>query len=211
MLSSHADPTFLNHANLWGETAAHLAAGAGHHAVLEALAELGAEMELRDAWGRTAAEVFSENYAGIVAAAAAPDRFTGPTSLPATCVLSKRLEAPLDEGLLSRLLADPKTDLAGKDMFGWSALHKLASWGHQRGLSAVLKEVERRSAVTVFEALSQKGGPEGKTVLHCAAESGWPAGRLIKSIFSYLTIEEAEALKAAVDKKGEKAVLPESL
>jgi hypothetical protein len=204
----------LNHANLWGETAAHLAAGAGHRAVIEVLRELGADLEARDSWGRTATEVFQENYAGagkgeLAAAPVAAARAATAAAVPRA--LSKRIEAPLDERLLAELLADPETDLTGKDMFGWAALHKLASWGHQRGLSAVLKEIERRRAGSILDALTQRGGPEGKTVLHCAVDSGWAAARLIKSMFSYLTREEAEQIKDAKDKAGAKASLPEGL
>ena len=60
---------------------------------------------------------------------------------PVLRALSKLIEYPGDPDHLITLLADPTVDPMGKDMYGWTSLHKFASWDKTDLLDILLTSV----------------------------------------------------------------------
>lgn len=86
---------------------------------------------------------------------------------PKKVALSKFIEYPVDADAVAAMICDPeqKLDLAGRDMSGMTALHKLCSWNH---LSLVKLLLERLPA----DALNESRNPGQQTALHVAVEMG---------------------------------------
>jgi len=172
-----ADPRVknsINAANMWGETALILAATRGDPLAATILLEQGADPTLQDNWGKTAQEVASD-HGEVQTASAIIDYISGkpiiqqksitlPTQTSTkTRVLSKLLEAPLDEEQASSWLRDPEIDVNGYDYLKWTALHKCAAWEKP----TVLRELLRHPKIE-----PTKKGQDGDSVLHSACAAG---------------------------------------
>lgn len=153
------EPAFVNAQNTWGETALHLAAQAGASRCYELL-EPHADVTIEDRWGRTAQTVAQECFLGrqeVIQGKS--DELQRPARS-----LSKLIEAPLDERhFVETLLADESVNVAGKDMFGLTAAHKLAAWDKPYALGALLNRQPN-----LLEAVDA----QGNTPLHQALEMG---------------------------------------
>eukprot|EP01041_Mallomonas_annulata_P000489 gene489-917_t len=80
--------------------------------------------------------------------------------------ISKKIEYPGDHIAIADMLARPEEyDPAGKDMFGWSAIHKFAVWDKVDLLQLLLP-------VLTYEQLNAQGGAEKFTCLHCSIDAG---------------------------------------
>ena len=55
--------------------------------------------------------------------------------------LSKKIEYPGSVTAITALLADPEIDPSGSDMFGYTALHKIASWNQPELLELLLPKL----------------------------------------------------------------------
>ena len=71
-----------------------------------------------------------------------PTPSSPPPPRPTPRALSKLIEYPGDPDRLIALLADPTVDPQGKDMYGWTALHKFASWDKTDLLDILLTTVD---------------------------------------------------------------------
>ena len=80
--------------------------------------------------------------------------------------LSKLIEYPGDYHKLSKLLGDTETDINGKDMYGWAAIHKYASWDKLDSLKLLI------SFLPDVQDIYLRGGPHGFTCLHSAIDMG---------------------------------------
>ena len=80
--------------------------------------------------------------------------------------LSKLIEYPGDYHELSKLLGDTETDINGKDMYGWAAIHKYASWDKLDSLKLLI------SFLPDVQDIYLRGGPHGFTCLHSAIDMG---------------------------------------
>lgn len=77
--------------------------------------------------------------------------------------LSKMVEYPGDPHAISKMLHSGQFDPAGKDMFGWTALHKFAAW-NKKDL------IELLAPFLSIEEINLKGGVELFSPLHSAVE-----------------------------------------
>ncbi|KAI8616936.1 ankyrin repeat-containing domain protein [Chytriomyces sp. MP71] len=87
-----------------------------------------------------------------------------PTSAqaPKRKAISSQIEFPATESHVSSLVADPAHfDPDGRDMYGFTALHKLASWNQVDILSLLLPHTDPNARTL-----------EGFTALHCAIDAG---------------------------------------
>lgn len=126
--------------------------------------EKGIDLDARDKWGRIANDVYLDHTAGQV----------GLTSLamppPPAVVskimrsLSKLIEAPLNWELFQSHLKDVESvNPWGKDMFGLTALMKVAAWNHERALVLLLAHSSANAThINLRDA-------DGNTALHHAA------------------------------------------
>ena len=80
--------------------------------------------------------------------------------------LSKLIEYPGDYHELSKLLGDTEIDINGKDMYGWAAIHKYASWDKLDSLKLLI------SSLPDVQDIYLRGGPHGFTCLHSAIDMG---------------------------------------
>jgi ankyrin repeat protein len=83
---------------------------------------------------------------------------------PPPRILSKLMEAPLDEQQFLSWLSKPDININGADCFKWTAVHKLASWNKHACLRALLADTRIVDPMQV--------GQGGNTPLHNAAEMG---------------------------------------
>jgi len=80
--------------------------------------------------------------------------------------LSKKMEFPLDQDtFLAQLKRAEPHEINGKDMYKYTAVHKLSSWS----LHNLAEEVVRHPH---FDPATLSSGPDGNTPLHLAVESG---------------------------------------
>lgn len=77
-------------------------------------------------------------------------------------VLSKLIDFPGDREEITKLAKDPEVNVAGKDSFGLTALHKFASWNKPELIELILPQLSP-------EQLNEQD-LEGKTALHWACE-----------------------------------------
>lgn len=78
--------------------------------------------------------------------------------------LSKFIEYPGDPIQIASMLTNPSFyDPAGKDMFGWSAIHKFASWDKVDLLKLLLPKLNK-------EEINAFGGPKQYSCLHCCVD-----------------------------------------
>ena len=87
---------------------------------------------------------------------------TIPPSKPVPA-LSKLVEYPGKPEQIEDLLRDKKVIPEGKDMFGWTALHKFASWDKPNLIRILLPYLS-------VQSINQRGGPDHHTPLHSAIE-----------------------------------------
>jgi ankyrin repeat protein len=87
-------------------------------------------------------------------------------SAPNRQPLSKMVEYPGDPELLTLSLSNPEVDPNGKDMFGWTALHKFASWD-KVDLVEILLSKSRD-----YIDINMCAGPNKFTPLHVAIDMG---------------------------------------
>jgi ankyrin repeat protein len=138
--------------NEWGETSLHLAYQTGSIECIDMLRAFGANTQICDNWGQLPEAVGVEYVKNRE-----PKR-----TAQAGMVLSKCIEAPLDEPRFMELLNSPNVDLKGKDMYGLTAMHKLAAWNNHIPLIALLARMD--------DIAPQD--PQGNTPLHLAVEMG---------------------------------------
>lgn len=91
----------LNHQNHWGETPLHLACQGKNFAVIERLLSVGADVAVRDSWGRSPADVAIENGENEVAQLVDPRGLTvrGPT--PTQTQKLEDLSAKISSGIIT--------------------------------------------------------------------------------------------------------------
>jgi ankyrin repeat protein len=153
------DKRGLNMVNGWGETPLHLAYASGSQECIDLLIHAGADTGALDRWERTPQQCGLEHGFGKVSA------MTG-SMLPGSKVLSKCLEAPLDEQhFITHTLHRTDLDLWGKDMYTLTAMHKLAAWNKDLALKALLDRSTTRSQWCPVDK-------DGNTPLHHAAMMG---------------------------------------
>jgi len=164
----------INITNSWGETALILSATRGDPHVAFVLLENGADRQIKDKWNQTAQEV-AQDHGETVTSQLIRDYISGQTKPPATSqpkppstlpqkrILSKMLEAPLDEELAHKWLQDPSIDINGADYMRWTALHKVAAWEKPSVLVALLNHPD---------IIVDRPGMDGDTPLHSALSNG---------------------------------------
>ncbi|PRP75028.1 ankyrin repeat protein [Planoprotostelium fungivorum] len=167
----------INFANMWKETALHIAATRGDAEIAFLLLEGGADRELEDKWGKTPQDV-AQDYGETSTSKVIHDFVLGQSQPPSTItkmtlppsktpvqkrVLSKLLEAPLDEQAALTWIQDPNMDINGADYMRWTALHKVAAWEKPNVLRALLDHPDIR-----VDSL----GMDGDTPLHSALSNG---------------------------------------
>ncbi|KAJ3346560.1 hypothetical protein HDU83_002880 [Entophlyctis luteolus] len=88
--------------------------------------------------------------------------------------LSSCIEYPATVEEVRGMLAAPdKYDARGRDMFGWTALHKVASWDQTDVLEELLGWLrEHSSSEGEFRAALNERSAGGETALECAREAG---------------------------------------
>jgi ankyrin repeat protein len=91
------------------------------------------------------------------------------------------MEYPGDPDRLITLLNDPTVDPNGRDMFGWTALHKFASWDKVDLIDILLT----LSPCPID--LNCQGGPDQFSCLHCAVDMG--AKRAVSYLISTTGID----------------------
>ena len=80
--------------------------------------------------------------------------------------LSKKIEYPGDPVLITDMLLKPlEYDPCGKDMFGWTALHKFCAWDKVDLLELIFPYLS-------VEAVNIPGGKDGLTCLHMCVDMG---------------------------------------
>lgn len=163
-----------NAQNEWGESALVLAASAGEAGVAVALMATGVDRELEDKWGQTAEDVArahgEEGLALLIREGHTERRLQhtpSPTGAPtlnsrSVRVLSKLMEVPLSDTQFAGWLQCDDIDVNGRDMFKWTALHKLASWNKYACLMQLLADPRLEQA--------SPAGHGGNTPLHTALE-----------------------------------------
>jgi len=125
----------INATNSWGETALILAATRGDSVAVSLLLNEGADATLRDNWGKSAAEVADDHGEHATAevlknytpgkTVAIPTAVKPPVAKSVAAikrVLSKLLEAPLDEEQALKWIAEEGMDINGADYLKWTAL-----------------------------------------------------------------------------------------
>eukprot|EP01113_Clastostelium_recurvatum_P044203 TRINITY_DN7435_c0_g1_i2.p1 TRINITY_DN7435_c0_g1~~TRINITY_DN7435_c0_g1_i2.p1 ORF type:complete len:422 (-),score=79.82 TRINITY_DN7435_c0_g1_i2:71-1336(-) len=185
LLSDHRSPSFVDAVNVWGETSLILAATRGDAIAARLLLDHGADPKHQDQWGKTPWEV-AEDYGEKECCAVLKEHVQGHTSaVPATDkpahtpaptpsappavvppggrVLSKMMEAPLNEQQTLSWIEDTTIDLNGSDYYKLTALHKCAAWEKPIVLQRLLLHPNIQVATR---------GPDGDTALHMAASSG---------------------------------------
>ncbi|KAJ3408926.1 hypothetical protein HDU80_003889 [Chytriomyces hyalinus] len=81
--------------------------------------------------------------------------------------ISSYIEYPGDTDALTSMLKNPSEySVLGRDMFGWSALHKLASWNKPDLLQLVL------DAIPSEDGINDNSNADGFTAMHCAIDNG---------------------------------------
>ncbi|KAI8840139.1 ankyrin repeat-containing domain protein [Chytriomyces cf. hyalinus JEL632] len=81
--------------------------------------------------------------------------------------ISSYIEYPGDRDALTCMLKNSSEySVLGRDMFGWSALHKLASWNKPDLLQLVL------DAIPSEDGVSDNSNADGFTAMHCAIDNG---------------------------------------
>lgn len=141
----------------------HLAAQSGFSKGFDLLLQFGARRDVLDKWGRTADDVAKESFLGRQEAIRKP----AAQLLRPKC-LSKVLEFPLDDERFVQLCSE-EIDLIGKDYYGLTALHKLASWDKPICMILLLAEVCKagHNVASFVNACDS----EGNTAAHlCASE-----------------------------------------
>jgi hypothetical protein len=153
--------------NMWGETALILAATRGDSQIAFTLLQNGADKNVRDQWGKSAEEV-AKDYGESDAYIIIRDFTQGMTYQPVEKkqvvtvtkkIMSKMIEAPLNEEFALGLIADENIDINGADYYKLSAIHKIAAW--EKG--TILKELLRHPDIIV-----DKVGTDGENALHIA-------------------------------------------
>jgi ankyrin repeat protein len=180
----------VNAVNEWHESALMMACQSGDKLMASVLLNAGADRDIRDKWGNTAAQVAHEHGESSVASvfkltqeqlhqlassAHKPESVQASQTVQATrrgipCdlvsqlsfpVLSRLMEAPLNEDSFYAWLNEPLIDLNGADYYKLTALHKVASWNKEQCLDALLQRPELDFAAR---------GPNGNLAIHLALE-----------------------------------------
>jgi len=99
--------------------------------------------------------------------------------------LSKLIEFPGDIDRLKDLLSKvDEIDINGKDMYGWAAVHKFASWDKIDSLQELIRIMPDPQDLNI------RGGPDDFTCLHSAVDSG--AFRSIRFLLGQSAMDEAQ-------------------
>lgn len=93
-----------------------------------------------------------------------------------TLVLSKLMEAPLNDSKFAEWLSNDSIDVNGKDFYGYSAAHKLAAWNRPKSLRNLTKHPK-------FCLSPGSTGVAGSTPFHLACEVG--AHRCVEVLLHY--------------------------
>lgn len=173
--------------NEWKETPLFLAAHNGDARVCFLLLKAGSDKSIQDNWGSTAMEAANSHGFPLLAQMIEdfsdemdeksilnylPKRITPIKSAPEVSqnlsvkkrILSKLMEAPLRDDDFLSWMNEPDVDINGRDMYKWTAMHKLAAWNKSNCLENLLQH----------ELLSDfhPSGQNGDTPFHAAIEMG---------------------------------------
>ncbi len=101
------------------------------------------------------------------------------------------MEYPGDITKLKDMIDKPDAfNAAGKDMFGWCAIHKFASWN-----KVDLLEVILNPGILSPADVNDTSNPDGFSVVHCCVDNG-----AIQSL--NLLLRDSRVVRDANDKKG---------
>ncbi|KAJ3227559.1 hypothetical protein HDU81_006578 [Chytriomyces hyalinus] len=127
----------------------------------ERVSTVAAQVQVKHIFSSHTESINQPNLASVVA----PVQITPQTKK--LKAISSYIEYPGDtDSLKSMLKNSGEYSILGKDMFGWSALHKLASWNKPDLLQMVLDAIPRN------EGISDNSNADGFTAMHCAIDNG---------------------------------------
>ena len=181
----------VNSTNCWGETPLILTAQTGDAEAAKLLIQFKAKLDIKDKWNQSVfdvannhdefgvLEVLNNLNSKVEHIKEASHVHPLKEQTKPTKILSKMMEAPLNDKEFLTWINDEQIDVLSADFFGLKPIHKCSAWNKTSSLSSLLSHPSISSLINQENFCNNKEdqnrllfGPSGDSPIHSALEMG---------------------------------------